>query len=91
MQISDIIYNATIPTVAVINGIAAGAGFALSLACDFRISTEKENLLLPFQKSDFLEILELAYFLSKMLGISKAKELLFFSDIIDANEALNLV
>ena len=65
MQISNILYNATVPTVAVINGIAAGAGFALSLACDFRISTELEKFTTAFSKLDFLETLALHTFYLK--------------------------
>ena len=90
MQISNILYNATVPTVAVINGIAAGAGFALSLACDFRISTELGKFTTAFSKVGFSGDFGITYFLSKIVGISKAKELLFFSDIIDANEAHKL-
>ncbi|MBF95729.1 MAG: putative enoyl-CoA hydratase echA6 [Alphaproteobacteria bacterium MarineAlpha9_Bin4] len=90
MEISKIIYNSPVPTVAVINGVAAGAGFALSLACDFRISTELGKFTTAFSKVGFSGDFGVSFFLSKIVGTSKAKELLFFSDVIDAKNAFQL-
>ncbi len=90
MEISKIIYTSPVPSVAIINGVAAGAGFALSLACDFRISTELGKFTTAFSKVGFSGDFGISYFLSKIVGASKAKELLFFSDIINANSALQL-
>ena len=90
MQISKILYNSPVPTVALINGVAAGAGFALSLSCDFRVSTELGKFTTAFSKVGFSGDFGISYFLSKLIGTSKAKELLYFSDIIDANKAHSL-
>ncbi len=90
MQISKILYACPVPTVAIINGVAAGAGFALSLSCDFRVSTELGKFTTAFSKVGFSGDFGISYFLSKLVGTSKAKELLYFSDVIDANKAYGL-
>ncbi|MEC8099998.1 MAG: enoyl-CoA hydratase-related protein [Pseudomonadota bacterium] len=90
MQVSKILYTSPVPTVAIINGVAAGAGFAISLSCDFRVSTELGKFTTAFSKVGFSGDFGISYFLSKLVGTSKAKELLYFSDILDAKTALNL-
>jgi len=90
MEISKIMYTSPVPTVAVVNGVAAGAGLALSLSCDFRISTEHGKFTTAFSKVGFSGDFGISYFLSKLVGISKAKELLYFSDVIDGTKALSL-
>ena len=90
MEISKILYTSPVPTVAVVNGVAAGAGLALSLSCDFRISTEHGKFTTAFSKVGFSGDFGISYFLSKLVGISKAKELLYFSDVIDGTKALSL-
>ena len=87
MGISKMIYTSPVPTVAVIDGVAAGAGFAISLACDFRVSTELGKFTTAFSKVGFSGDFGISYFLSKIVGISKAKELLFFSEVISAATA----
>ena len=90
MEISKIMYTSPVPTVAVVNGVAAGAGLALSLSCDFRISTEHGKFTTAFSKVGFSGDFGISYFLSKLVGVSKAKELLYFSDVIDGTKALSL-
>ena len=87
MGISKMIYKSPVPTVAVIDGVAAGAGFAISLACDFRVSTELGKFTTAFSKVGFSGDFGITYFLSRVVGISKAKELLFFSEVINASAA----
>ena len=90
MQISKILYTSPVPTVAFINGVAAGAGFAISLSCDLRVSSELGKFTTAFSKVGFSGDFGISYFLSKLVGTSKAKELLYFSDVIDANKANDL-
>ena len=90
MEISRMLYTSPVPTVAVIDGVAAGAGFALSLACDFIISTELGKFTTAFSKVGFSGDFGISYFLSKTVGLSKAKELLFFSEVLSAHDAEKL-
>ena len=90
MKLSKLLYNSHVPTVAVITGAAAGAGFALALACDFRIANENAKFTTAFTKVGFSGDFGAAYFLSKIVGISKAKELFYFSEILSADEATSL-
>ena len=73
MQVSKILYTSPVPTVAIINGVAAGAGFAISLSCDFRVSTELGKFTTAFSKVGFSGDFGISYFLSKLVGTSKAK------------------
>ena len=88
MEISKILYTSPVPTVAVVNGVAAGAGLALSLSCDFRISTEHGKFTTAFSKVGFSGDFGISYFLSKLVGVSKAKELL--SQYLIENKMLEL-
>ncbi len=90
MDISKMLYTSPVPTVAVINGISAGAGFSLALACDFRIGTEKAKFTTAFSKVGFSGDFGASYFLAKIVGPTKAKELLFFSEIFDSKLAHDL-
>ena len=87
---SDAIYNLGKPVIAAINGYALGGGCELAMCCDLRIASEKAKLGL-------LEI-NLAIIpggggtqrLTRLVGMTKAKELMFTGDMIDANIALNI-
>lgn len=78
------------PTIAMIRGAAAGAGLSLASACDFRIASEKAVFTSAFSKigasGDYLG----SYFITKLVGPSKAKELYFFSDKLTAQQALEI-
>ena len=93
MGVSELLYSLPIPSIAIINGPAAGAAFAISLACDLRIATENAKFVTAFAKIGFSGDFVGSYFLTKIVGTAKARELYYFSDIIDADTAfqLNLV
>jgi len=78
------------PTMAMIRGSAAGAGLALACACDFRFASESATFTSAFAKigasGDGLG----SYFITKLVGPSKAKELYFLSDKLTAQEALSI-
>ena len=87
MNISKLLHEGVVPTVAVINGVAAGAGFALALACDIRIASENAIFTTAFSKIGFSGDFGGSYFLSKIIGTAKARELFYFSEMIDANSS----
>jgi 2-(1,2-epoxy-1,2-dihydrophenyl)acetyl-CoA isomerase len=78
------------PVVASINGVAAGAGCSLALACDFRIASDKAGLYQAFIKIGLLPDSGANFFLPRLVGLAKAIELGMLGDKIDAEEALRL-
>jgi 2-(1,2-epoxy-1,2-dihydrophenyl)acetyl-CoA isomerase len=76
------------PTLAMINGVAAGAGLALALACDLRIAARSAVLTTSYIKVAMSGDLGVSYFLTQLVGAAKARELMFLGDKIDAEEAL---
>ncbi|QXQ07359.1 enoyl-CoA hydratase [Sphingosinicellaceae bacterium] len=78
------------PTIAAINGPAAGAGLSLALACDMRIMADGAFMTTAFAKVGFSGDYGGTYFLSKLVGSAKARELYFLSDRVDAAEAIRL-
>lgn len=78
------------PVVASLNGVAAGAGASLALACDFRIAGDKARLFQAFIKVGLIPDSGAHYFLTRLVGIAKATELAMLGDIIDAQECLRL-
>ncbi len=78
------------PVIAAINGIAAGGGFSLSLACDFRIIDETAKMKLGFT-SNALGIDAAGTFnLPRLVGHAKALEIATFDEAISAQDALKL-
>jgi 2-(1,2-epoxy-1,2-dihydrophenyl)acetyl-CoA isomerase len=75
------------PTVAMLNGVAAGAGLALALACDLRIASHAAVLTTAYAKVALSGDLGVSYFLTHLVGAAKAAELLFLSEKVDAAEA----
>jgi enoyl-CoA hydratase len=78
------------PVIARINGIALGGGTELGLACDFRIASENAVFGLPEVRLGIMPGYGGTQRLPRMIGIAKAKELLFTGDQIDAHKALDI-
>ena len=75
------------PVLAAINGVAAGAGASLALACDFRIASEKAKLVLAFIKVGLVPDSGGVWFLTRMIGASRAWELAATGDPLSAEDA----
>lgn len=84
------LYRLPKPTLAVINGPAAGAGLGLALACDMRMMAESAFLLTAFASVGLSGDFGVAWFLDQMLGGARARELMFLSDRIPAEKAVSL-
>jgi len=78
------------PTIAMINGVAAGAGLALALACDLRVMSREAKLTTSYAKVAMSGDLGISYFLPRLVGAARARELLFLAEKIDADQALGL-
>lgn len=78
------------PTIAMINGVAAGAGLALALACDIRIAARESVLTTSYVRVAMSGDLGISYFLTHLVGSAKARELMFLSDKISADEAFRI-
>ena len=90
MGVSELLYTLPIPTISIINGAAAGAGFAIALACDMRIATQNAKFVTAFSKIAFSGDFGGSYFLTKIIGTAKARELFYLSEVIDAEKAKDL-
>ena len=77
-------------TIGAVNGIAVGAGVALLLACDFRIASERARFYIPETNVGIFFTWGCTPRLVKLVGPSKAKELIMTCDITDAEEALRI-
>jgi 2-(1,2-epoxy-1,2-dihydrophenyl)acetyl-CoA isomerase len=78
------------PTIAAIPGITAGTTFSLALACDFRIASEKARFSMVFVKRGLVPDNGATYYLPRMIGTSKALELMLMGDTFDVREAERL-
>jgi len=78
------------PTIAMLNGPAAGAGLALALSCDLRVIARGTVLATAYSRVALSGDLGISYFLPKLIGGSRARALLFSGEKIDADEALRI-
>jgi 2-(1,2-epoxy-1,2-dihydrophenyl)acetyl-CoA isomerase len=78
------------PVLAAINGVAAGAGLSLALACDLRYAAESARLVVVFSRIGLVPDAGSMYFLPRLVGSAKALELAWLADPISARDALDL-
>ena len=78
------------PTIAAIGGPAAGAGLSLALACDLRYAVAGAVLTTAFARVAFAGDYGGTWFLTRLVGSSKAKELYYFSERLSAQDAERL-
>lgn len=89
-QASFLLHDMGKPTIARLRGPAAGMGFSMALACDFRLAGETAFFVSSFARIGTPGDYGGSYFLSHLVGPARAKEIYMLSERIGAAEALSL-
>jgi 2-(1,2-epoxy-1,2-dihydrophenyl)acetyl-CoA isomerase len=75
------------PTIAVVNGVAAGAGIGLALACDLRITAHSAKFVLAFSGIGLVPDMAVGYLLPRAIGLARAKELALLRRAVTSEQA----
>lgn len=84
------LYNLDCPVIAVVDGLAFGGGFALALMADFVMASPRARFCSVFGRIGLVPDMALAYTLPRVVGLPKAKDLMYTCRSIDAEEAIAL-
>src|SRR5262245_36836725 len=88
MEISRWLHDMPKPTIAMVRGPAAGAGLSLALACDLRIAGDTARFGTAFARVGYSGDFGGSFFLTRLVGTAKARELYYTADILGADQAL---
>jgi enoyl-CoA hydratase len=89
-RVLSYIENMEKPVIAAVNGYALGSGCELAMACDMRIASDKAKFGQPEVKLGLIPGHAGTQRLARLVGVGKAKELIYTGDIIDGQEALRI-
>lgn len=92
-QLNDIVmamYDADVPIIGAVNGVAAGGGFGLALCCDVRIASEQARMGTIFVKRGISLDCGASFWLPRIVGVPKAYELAYSGEMMGAEELLRL-
>jgi 2-(1,2-epoxy-1,2-dihydrophenyl)acetyl-CoA isomerase len=84
------IRNIPKPVIAAVNGVAAGAGANIALACDIVIATQSASFIQAFSKIGLIPDSGGTYTLPRLIGFQRASALMMLGDKVSANEALQM-
>ena len=86
-EAARLLHEMSKPTVALVEGAVAGAGLGLALACDFRFASSTVKLTTAFARVGLAGDFGVNWFLTRMLGVARARELMMLAPILTAAEA----
>jgi len=75
------------PVIAAVNGVAAGAGFSMALACDIAVAAVSARFTLGYQNIGLSPDGGMSFFLARALGTQRAMEMTLFSKVLSASQA----
>ncbi len=78
------------PIIAAVNGVAAGAGANIALACDIVVATENASFIQAFSKIGLIPDSAGTFFLPRLIGLQKASAIMMLGDKISSQEAVNM-
>jgi enoyl-CoA hydratase/carnithine racemase len=84
------LHRLTKPTIAAVDGLAAGAGMSLAIGCDLVIASTRARFSAIFVRRGLSIDFGASWLLPRLVGMGKAKELALLGDFIDADEALRI-
>lgn len=86
----NLIRNVEKPVVAAVNGVAAGAGANIALACDIVLASESASFIQAFSKIGLIPDSAGTFFLPRYIGMQRAAALMMTGDKVSAAEAVNM-
>ena len=86
-QTVEALYSIMVPVIAKVNGVAAGAGMNMALACDLILASDQARFSEIFAQRGLSVDFGGTWVLPRLIGLHKAKELAFFADVISAEQA----
>ena len=84
------LYSIPKPTVALLNGIAAGGGMSLALACDIRVASDKARFVTAFRQVGLGGDYGMNHLLPRFIGPGRARELLFRGENLSVEQGMEL-
>ena len=84
------VYGLDKPVIGAVNGVAAGAGMSLALACDVRVGSDRARFKTVFIERNLSPDSGMSYFLPRIVGYSRAADLIYTSRSVDADEAFRI-
>jgi 2-(1,2-epoxy-1,2-dihydrophenyl)acetyl-CoA isomerase len=90
MEISAWLHEMPKPTIALLNGAAVGSGLSIALACDLRYAVTGVKLITAFSRFGYSDDYGGVYFMTKMIGTARTRELYFLSETILSERACEM-
>ena len=83
MEVSRLLHEISKPTIAMVNGVAAGAGLSMALACDLRYAARSARMTTAFAKVGYSGDFGGSYFLTRIVGTARARQLGLANKVFD--------
>ncbi|MBI4288483.1 MAG: enoyl-CoA hydratase/isomerase family protein [Chloroflexi bacterium] len=90
MGISGGLMKLRVPTIAMVQGVAVGAGFSMAQACDIRIGSDQARFMVAWTRRGVVPAFGDTWMLPRIIGVGKAAELIFTGRMVEAQEALSM-